>query len=408
MPRAGWVKPESDRRLSDLVSVGVLMRVFPPGLVDEVIAEAGRTEVRSRSLPARVMAYFAIGMALYSDGSYEDVLAQLTDGLAWTSGWEDRYSLPSKSAIFQARARLGPKPLEALFQRVARPIGVAPQAGETVAGWLAGRRLVAVDGTCLDVADTTENEAFFGRPGVNKGERAAFPQARVVALAECGTHAMFAAVVGGLATGEPAMVEQLLPRLEPGMLLMADRGIFSYALWRKAIETGADLLWRIRTDRAGPQPTYLEDLADGSWLAELRRSTGAAERALPPMTVRVIDYRIEDGRDHPAGYRLFTTILDPAEASASDLAAAYARRWEIELAFDELKTHQRGPRTVLRSKSPDLVRQEIWGHLCCHYAIRSLMAQAAVHAGHDPDRASFVTALRIARATIAHTGDFPP
>src|SRR6478735_6309529 len=342
MPRAGWVKPESDRRLSDLVSVGALTRELPPGLVDEVIAEAGRTQVRSRSLPARVMAYFAIGMALYSDGSYEDVLSQLSDGLAWASGWEQEYVLPSKSAIFQARARLGAKPLQALFERVAHPIATAPTVGETAPGWVAGRRLVAVDGTCLDLADTVENEAFFGRPGVNKGERAAFPQARVVALAECGTHAIFAAAVEGLASGESTMIEELLPRLEPGMLLLADRGIFSYALWRKAIATGADLLWRIRTDRAGPQPEYLEDLPDGSWLGQLRRSTGATERALPPMPVRVIDYVITDGRDHPGSYRLFTTILDPAEAPATEMAAAYHQRWEIELAFDELKTHQRG------------------------------------------------------------------
>lgn len=380
--------------------------MFPPSLVDEVIAGAGRTERRHRSLPARVMAYFAIGMALYSEGSYEDVLSQLTDGLSWASGWQEEYVLPSKSAIFQARARLGAEPLKALFARVARPIGTAPTAGEA-AGWLAGRRLVAVDGTCLDVADTVANEAFFGRPGVNKGERAAFPQARVVALAECGTHAMFAAVVGGLTTGEPSMVEELLSKVEPGMLLLADRGVFSYALWRKAAGTGADLLWRIRTDAAGPQPEYRQDLPDGSWLAVLRRSAGP-ERRLPPMPVRVIDYSIDDGRDHRGSYRLFTTLLDPIEAPAVDLAAAYNRRWEIELAFDELKTHQRGPRMVLRSKSPDLVRQEIWGHLCCHYAIRSLMAAAAEHAGHEPDRTSFVAALRIARATIAHAGDFPP
>lgn len=405
MPRAGWVKPESDRRLSDLVSVGVLTRVFPPELVDEVIAESGRTERRSRSLPARVMAYFALGMALYADGSYEDVLAQLSDGLAWASGWREEYTLPSKSAIFQARSRLGSEPLRALFERVARPIG---EPGVTGAGWVAGRRLVAVDGTCLDVADTVENEEFFGRPGVNKGERAAFPQARVVALVECRTHAVVAARVGGLGTGEPIMIEELLDRVVPGMLLLADRGIFSYALWRKATATGADLLWRIRTDRNGPQPELVEELSDGSWLGLLRRSTGAAERALPPMTVRVIDYTIDDGRDHDGSYRLFTTIIDPAEAAATELAAAYHQRWEIELAFDELKTHQRGPRTVLRSKSPDLVLQEIWGHLCCHYAIRSLMADAAVHAGHDPDRTSFIAALRIARATIAHAGDFPP
>ena len=404
MPRAGWRKPESDRRLSDLVSVGVLTRVFPPGLVDEVIAGAGRTEQRHRSLPARVMAYFSIGMALYSQGSYEDVLAQLTDGLSWASGWQEEYRPPSKSAIFQARARLGSEPLAALFARGATPLGTDAMPGV----WLAGRRLVAVDGCCLDVADTSVNAEFFGRPGVNKGEQAAFPQARVVALAECGTHAIFAAQVGPYTQSEATLTGALLDRLEPGMLVLADRGFFSYALWRKAIGTGADLLWRIRTDPAGPKPQHLRDLQDGSWLAHLRRATPAAARRQEPLLVRVIDYRIDDGRENTTGYRLFTTILDPATATAAELAAAYTQRWEIELAFDELKTHQRGPRSVLRSKSPDLALQEIWGHLCCHYAIRSLMTQAAGHAGHDPDRVSFVAALRITRATIAQPGAFPP
>lgn len=404
MPRAGWVRPESDRRLSDLVSVGVLTRVFPPDLVDEVIASVGRTEQRHRSLPARVMAYFSIGMALYSQGSYEDVLAQLTDGLSWASGWQESYAPPSKSAIFQARARLGAEPLAALFEQVAAPLGTEGMSGV----WLAGRRLVAIDGTCLDVADTEVNAEYFGRAGVNKGERAAFPMARVVALAECGTHAIFAANVGTYPESEAALTEPLMECLKPGMLLTADRGFFSYALWRKAIGTGADLLWRVRTDRTGPKPTHLQDLGDGSWLAHLRQRHSAAARREEPMLVRVIDYTIDDGRDNPASYRLFTTLLDPAEASAVDLAAAYTQRWEIEMAFDELKTHQRGPRTVLRSKSPDLVLQEIWGHLCCHYAIRSLMTQTAVHTGHDPDRVSFVAALRITRQSIAHAGDFSP
>jgi hypothetical protein len=249
MPRAGWKKPVSDRRLSDLVSVGVLTRVFPPDVVDEVIAEVGRTEQRNRTLPARVMAYFSIGMALYSEGSYEDVLSQLTDGLAWASGWQDRFVPPSKSAIFQARQRLGSEPVAALFARVAKPLATATMAGS----WLAGRRVVAIDGTCLDVADTVENAKFFGRPGVTKGEQAAFPQARLVALAECGTHAVFAAEIGAYCDSEATLTERLLPRLEPGMLLLADRGFFSYALWRKASATGADLLWRTRTDTYGPQ-----------------------------------------------------------------------------------------------------------------------------------------------------------
>jgi len=404
MPRAGWRKPETERRLSDLVSVGVLTRVFPPGLVDEVIAEVGRTEQRHRSLPARVMAYFSIGMALYSEGSYEDVLAQLTDGLSWASGWTETYTPPSKSAIFQARARLGAEPVKALFERVARPIGTDATPGV----WLAGRRLVAIDGMCLDVADTTANDQHFGRPGVNKGEQAAFPQARVVALAECGTHAVFAAEVGTYSESEAVLADRLVDQLAPGILLTADRGFFSYALWRKASGSGADLLWRIRTDRSGPKPVHVEDLPDGSWLADLRQTHSAVARAAEPMRVRVIDYTLDDGRENAAGYRLFTTVVDPSQASASDLAAAYAQRWEIESTFDELKTHQRGPRTVLRSKSPDLVLQEIWGHLCCHFAIRSLMAQAATHAGRDPDRVSFVAALRLTRQTLAHPGAFPP
>ena len=425
MPRGGWRKPESDRRLSDLVSVGVLTRVFPPDLVDEVIESAGRTQQRHRSLPARVMAYFAIGMGLYSEGSYEDVLAQLTDGLSWASGWAEEYPLPSKSAIFQARQRLGSQPVADLFVRVAKPLGGTDPETGSPGVWVAGRRMVAVDGTCLDVADTPANDEHFGRAGVNKGERAAFPMARLLAVAECGTHAIFAAKVGTYAESEAALAADLLPAtLEPGMLLSADRGFFSYKLWRACAASGADLLWRIRTDRVGPKAQWREDLPDGSWLAHLQQTHSAEARRTAPILVRVIDYTLDDGRDdgrddgngpekgaEPVTYRLFTTLLDPDAAPATDLAAAYAQRWEIENAFDELKTHQRGPRVVLRSKSPDLVLQEIWGHLCCHYAIRSLMAEAAQHAGHDPDRISFTAALRIVRQTIAHhatAGAFPP
>ncbi len=399
MPRAGWVKPVSERRLSDLVSVGVLTRTFPPGLVDEVIAEAGKKEQRHRSLPAQTMAYFAIGMALHSEGSYEDILSLMCDGLSWVSG-EDPVQLPSKSAIFQARARLGAEPLEALFGRVARPLA----GPDTPGAWLAGRRLVAIDGTCLDVADTAENDGWFGRPGVNKGEQAAFPQARVVAVAECGTHAVFEVAVGAYTTSENALAAGLIDRLEPGMLLLADRGFCGFPLWSRAAATGADLLWRAM---ANMKPRHIETLEDGSWLAELRPS-GNAGRHAKPLTIRVIDYEIDDGRVNDNTYRLFTTILDPDDAPAVELAHAYAQRWEIESTFDELKVHQRGPRTVMRSKSPDLVLQEIWGHLCCHFAIRTLMWEAANEASVDPDRVSFVAALRIARRSISAARDFSP
>ncbi len=400
MPRSGWKKPESDRRLSDLVSVGLLERVFPPGVVDEVIAECGRTEQRRRSLPARSMAYFAMGMALHSEGSYEDVLALISDGLAWADRGDGTARLASKPAIFHARERLGFEPMERLFARVARPLA----AKSTPGCWLAGRRLVAIDGTCVDLADTPVNDEHFGRPGVMKGERSAFPQARLVALAECGTHAMFDAVIGPYTTSENALSRELLGRLTEGMLCLGDRGFYSFEAWQEATRTGADLLWRVKAN-LGLEP--VKDLPDGSWTAEVFHSTKDKKR-LHPTTVRVVEYTIDDGREPTGPFRLITTILDHRKAPAQDLAVAYAQRWEIETAFDELKTHQRGPRAVLRSKSPDLVYQEIWGHLCCHYAIRSLMFDAATHAGRDPDRVSFVAALRISRRSIAQAGAFPP
>lgn len=345
------------------------------------------------------MAYFAIGMGLHSEGSYEDVLALLTDGLAWAAPVVEPMVLPTKSAIFQARARLGFEPVEALFRRVVRPLATA----ETPGGWLAGRRLVAIDGTCFDVADSVENDEHFGRPGTSKGEQAAFPQARMVALIECGTHAIFDVEIGACTTGEVSMSRALVGRLGPGMLCVADRGFYGFKLWEQASSTGADLLWRMRSSQ---RLDVLDVLADGSYLSKVFEVHNFKRRG-EGLTVRVIEYTIDDGRENDTVYQLITTILDPDDASAQDLALAYAQRWEIETVLDELKTHQRGPRAVLRSKSPGLVLQEIWGHLCCHYAIRTLMFEAAHTAQVDPDRVSFVAALRIARRSIA-ARDFSP
>ena len=401
MARAGWKKPETATRLSDLVSVGLLTRVFPPDVVDEVIAGCDRTEQRSRSLPARVMAYFAMGMALHSEGSYEDVLALMTDGLAWAeSGLAGPVKLPSKSAIFQARDRLGAEPLRGLFDRVARPLATEKTPGS----WLAGRRLVAIDGTTLDVADTVVNDEFFGRPGVSKGERSAFPQARLVALAECGTHAIFDAEIGPCTTSELGLSKLLVDRLEPGMVLLADRGFTGFALWQQAAATGADLLWRAKNN---VHPRQIEVFDDGSWLGEMRLNN--TKLSTDAVVVRVVEYHVDDGRDTQMGpLRLFTTMLDPDQVSATELAIAYAQRWEIESTFDELNTHQRGSKMVLRSKSPALVQQEIWGHLCCHYAIRTLMFAAAHAADIDPDRVSFVAALRITRRSLSQARGFSP
>lgn len=405
MPRAGQTTPQSATRLSDLVSVGVLTRVFPPQLVDEVIAATGKTEQRHRALPAQVVAYFNLAMALHQDISYADVLDKLTDGLSWSYGFEQIYTPPSPAAIVQARRRLGSAPMRLLFDRVAAPIATR----DTPAAFVAGRRVLSIDGTTVDVPDSADNDAHFGRPGTSRGGPSAFPQARLVGLAECATHAMCGVELGVYSDSEQELAGRLIGALTPGMLLTADRGLFSYALWRRATATGADLLFRLRTGTSAPAPQFVTTLKDGSWLGRMVGTSITERAAGDPFTVRVIDYHLDDGAadtDTEASYRLVTTILDPDEASAAQLAEAYTFRWEIESAFDELKTHQRGPKVVLRSKSPTLVYQELYGHLCLYLAIRHLMADVAAHRHADPRRLSFVAALRITRNTLEHPESF--
>jgi hypothetical protein len=403
VPRAGWVKPRTDQRLSDHISIGVLTRVFPPELVDRVVAGAGRTEVRHRLLPARVVVYYVLGLALFSQASYEEVIRELTEGLSWASGWSQSWSVPTKAALFKARARLGPEPLKALFGEAAAPLATLQTRGAWYRDW----RLMSIDGTCLDVADTPANDAAFGRPGTGRGEGAgAFPQVRLVALAECGTHALTAAAMGACTAGETTLARDLLGSLQPGMLVLADRNFYSFELWNEAAATGAGLLWRTK---AGLVLRPHEQLADGSWLARLRRFSNYHMRGTD-VVVRVIDYAVDDpGRPGAEDrYRLITTILDPDAAPARELAALYPQRWEFETALDELKTHQRGPKVVLRSKMPDGVAQEIYGYLCVHYAIRWLMHAVALEAGADPDRLSFTRTMRAARRAAGSHPGFSP
>ena len=393
MPRAGWVKPSDDQRLSDHVALGVLTRTFPPALIDAVLASSGRVQQRQRLLPARLVVYYVLAMALFSDSGYEEVMRNLVEGLAWQSGWKRTWQMPSKSAIFQARQRLGVEPLKSLFERACLPLGDEATPGGFYRRW----RLVGIDGTILDVADTPENDEAFGRPGSGRGEhKAAFPQLRVVGLAECGTHAIFALSLGACTSGETTLARGVLPGLGEEMLLLADRNFFSFALWSEAAATGADLLWRTKSNHSLPVTTRL---GDGSYLSHVQANNDR-RRLEHPVAVRVIEYRIEDpGRPsaEDSTYRLITTILDEGAAPAGELAALYAERWEFETTLAEVKTHQRGPRVVLRSKSPEGVRQEAYGLFLTHYAIRALMAEVADSRGVDPDRVSFTRSLHAAR-----------
>ncbi len=404
MPRAGWVKPETDQRLSDHISIGVLTGLFPPELVDRVVAEAGRTERRHRLLPARVVVYYVLALALFSGSSYEEVMRMLVEGLSWRSGWAQRWTVPTKAALFQARRRLGPEPLRALFDAVCVPL-----AGPATTGaWYREWRLMAIDGTCVDVADTAANDEAFGRPGSGRGEGVgAFPQLRMVGLGECGTHAVVAVAMGPYRTAEQRLAPAVLGALGPGMLCLADRGFYSWALWHKASGTGAALLWRTKSNH---MLAVDERFEDGSYLSRLYQIVNYKRRG-DGVPVRVIEYTVDDpGRPHSQDnrYRLLTTILDPGAAPADELAALYPQRWEFETTLDELKTHQRGPRLVLRSKMPDGVRQEVYGHLCVHYAIRWLMHAVAVDRDIGPHRLSFTRTLRVARRTTASHPGFSP
>jgi hypothetical protein len=404
VPRAGQLKPLSDQRLPDHISVGVLTRVFPPELVDGVVAEAGRREQRHRLLPARLVVYYVLALALFADASYEEVMRQLVEGLSWESGWEREWTVPSKMAISKARARLGKEPLELLFRAAAVPLATASTRGAFYRDW----RLVSVDGTCLDVADTPANDQEFGRPGSSRREGGgAFSQVRLVALAESGTHAIFDAALGPYATGERELADRLFSSLAEGMLCLADRGFYSFECFQKARATGAQLLWRVKSDVGLPRE---QTLADGSYLTSIyalenRKAKRDGARA------RVVEYRLDDLAlaEEEQRYRLITTILDPDTAPAAELAALYPQRWELESALDELKTHQRGPRVVLRSKAPDGVYQEAYGHLATHYAIRRVMHDAALQADLVPHRLSFIRSLRAARRSArTQPGLSPP
>lgn len=387
-------------RVTDLISLGTLASRLPREHVDRVLAETGRASQRQRQLPAHVVAYYVIALALYMSSSYGEVLRCLVEGLSRLGVAVDRLRNTGRSAISQARARLGSEPMKRLYEAVAEPMATQATRGAFYRTW----RLVAVDGTTLDLADTAENEQAYGRPGASRG-MSGFPQMRAALLTECGTRAFFAAESGSYHTAENVLTAKLFPRLRKGMLVLADRGLFSYPMWAAAIASGADLLWRVKTDAVLP---CLQRLPDGSYLSKILPSRQLRKPGDNEITIRVIEYALDGVPGAEPLYRLATTILDPEAAPAEELAALYHQRWQIETAFGELKTRLRGPRVVLRSKTPDLVLQEFYGLLLAHYTVRGIMHEAALQADIDPHDLSFVHSIRVVRRDILGAGSFPP
>ncbi|MHB2024094.1 MAG: IS4 family transposase [Mycobacteriales bacterium] len=405
MARPGQRILRDEGRLEDRISVGVLAKAFPRQVVEEVVDAAGAREQRRRMLPAWLVVYYALALALFMDMGGGRVMRKLAGTLSWASRGVG-VVMPSEEALSNARSRLGPEPLRLLFEKVAGPL-----AGKDTAGaFWRGLRVLSLDGSTLDLQDTEANWERFGGPSTTDAEgrklRGGFPQMRVVALAECGTRALIAARIGAYSTGEKTLTSELLVHLGPKMLVIADRNFPGYELFRDAAATGAALLWRVSSSF---HLEIDEVLSDGSYLSRLKAPRELRRLGAKDLTVRVVEYRLADADGKVTDtFTLLTTLLDPYSAPATELAELYHARWQIETAFGAFKSDLKGDGVVLRSKTPDGAEQECWALLCAYHAIRELICAAAVLSDQDPLRISFVNALDAVRAPIGDPGSFSP
>jgi hypothetical protein len=377
------------------VRLNVLERAVPHATVEAVVIDLEATEQRTRKLPAALTTLLCVAMGLFTDTALEQVLIKLVKGLRYI--WpDDEYQTANKSAISQARYRLTAKPVVELFRRVCKPL--ATQA--TTGAFLFGLRLMAIDGTTEDVADTPENVAFFGRHHGGRGD-GAFPQMHAVYLCESGTHAVCDAGFWPCHTSERVGGLRMLRSVEPGMLVMWDCGFHSFDM--------ADQTHRVRKAHflgrlpSHAKPKFIWALPDGSYLAYIYPSEYKRKKRGEHLLVRVIEYTIDD--PDRAGYgeqhRLITSLLDPELYPAHTLACEYHQRWEVEITIDEVDTHQRLPNHSLRSRKPAGVMQEAYGLLIAHYAVRMLIHESALQSELDPDRLSFTNALHIICDAVA-------
>ena len=390
----------SGTRITDYISLGVIAKTFPAATVEAILKQTGKESVRQRDLPAHVVIYYVIALALYMQSSYREVLRCLLEGIKWLMGPDAGIKVTGKSGISQARTRLGWESLQRLHDEIVKPI-----AGESTKGaWYKEWRLVSMDGSTLDTADEKGNEEAFGRPSSNRGS-SAFPKLRFVSLVENGTHVLFGTRMGAYNTGEIALAREVINALRPGMLCLADRYYFGFKLWNQASETGAVLLWRVKANILLPREKVLPD---GSFISTVYETQKDQRHKKNGIAVRVIEYRLGGVEGSETIYRLITNIFDHERTPAKELAALYHERWEIENSLDELKTHLRSSNIVLRSKTPDLVRQEFYGLMMAHFAIRGLIHEAALKADEDPDKLSYLHAVRVVRRKAASFAATPP
>lgn len=383
----------AERKFSQELKFEVLEQVLPVAQIEAVLANAGRIEQRERKLNMVVTVLMLIVMHFYSNVSQGEAMRKASKGLRYIwPNWE--YEVAGASALSYRRYQLGAQPMVALFHQVCQPLATP----ETAGAFLFGLRLMAIDGTVEDIADTPANGAVFGRHHGHRGD-SAFPQVQGVYLVECGTHAIVDAGFWPCRTSERVGGFRVLRSLGPGMLVMWDRGFHDFDMVAQAYATGAEVLARLPS-HVVLKPVYT--CPDGSFWADLRPSDYQRRRSGTHLRVRVIQYTIKDPALPGYGetHRIVTTLLDPEHYPALDLICAYHERWEIELVIDEIDTHQRLAGRPLRSLKPVGVIQELYALLIAHYALRYLIHQAALHAVIDPDRISFVHALEVVRDAI--------
>jgi hypothetical protein len=386
----------------DRLSVGVLFRSFPVSQVKKTLRSLDKASIRERALPNYVVFYYVLMLAMFMGDSYREVLRRLLDGFRDARRNRDGVKVVCKSGITQARARLGHEPFKVIYEECVGPIATKETKGAWYKNWL----VVSLDGSTLDVADSPDNDREFGKYNGDRGS-SAFPKIQFVTLIENGTRVLFGASFGPYGgeskTSEMKLAWEVIKYLKPGMLCLADRYYLGYELWKAASEAGAQLLWRVKSRHIFD---VHEKLCDGSYLSKIYSSSYEREMDRNGTVVRVIQYKLKWQKGET--YRLITTLLDPDEAPAAELAALYHERWEIETSLGEMKTGMRGAGVVLRSKTPELVKQEFYAFLLSYFAVRGLMHEAAKAANEDPDRLSFMHTVKVIRRKIPAFGIFPP
>lgn len=387
-------------RLSDYLSASLLARVYPPELVNQILDEHKVNSQRVRRLPAVATAYYCMALSLYPEAAYADVFAVVAQGLAWMQG-SKAVATVTKSSISAARSKIGHAPLQALFERACVPLADPIKQPHA---FYAGFRLVAIDGSNFEIPDEPANATEFGYPGSRTGH-AGYPQAQCAVLVECATHGIIGANLDTYRAPEWDVCKPLLLRLTPAMLCMADRAFSGYEHWKAASETGAQLLWRCVSNRQLP---VVKQLDDGSYLSVIYPNPKSRRSRTGEITLRVIEYSLPGVPGAQERYRLVTTLLDPVQAPALELATLYHERWEVEAVFDELKTHLVRARRTLRSKTPEGVRQEFYGWVLTHYAVCWLMHEVASEHRIHQRSLSFTGHVHLLRRAQPHSGAFPP